>query len=38
MGIGGVITKTITETEAIGELTTRPKWRFLVEKHEVARG
>jgi hypothetical protein len=38
MGIGGVITKTVTDTEAVGELTARSKWRFLAEKHEVARG
>lgn len=37
-GAGGVITKTMTDSEAMRELTTRSKWRFLNERHEVCRG
>ncbi len=37
-GAGGVITKTMTDSPAMRELTTRSKWRFLNEKHEVCRG
>ncbi|GAB4255659.1 MAG: 4Fe-4S binding protein [Deferrisomatales bacterium] len=38
VGAGGVIAKTMTDSEAMRELTTRSKWRFLNEKHEVCRG
>lgn len=38
VGAGGVITKTMTDSEAMRELTTRSKWRFLNEQHEVCRG
>ena len=37
-GAGGVITKTMSDSPAMRELTTRSKWRFLDEKHEVCRG
>lgn len=37
-GAGGVITKTMTDSEAMRELTMRSKWRFLNEQHEVCRG
>ena len=37
-GAGGVITKTMTDNEPMRELTTRSKWRFLNEKHQVAQG
>jgi len=37
-GAGGVITKTMTDNPAMRELTSRSKWRFLDEKHEVAQG
>jgi dihydroorotate dehydrogenase/NAD-dependent dihydropyrimidine dehydrogenase PreA subunit len=37
-GAGGVITKTMTDSPAMRELTTRSKWRFLNEKQEVCRG
>jgi dihydroorotate dehydrogenase/NAD-dependent dihydropyrimidine dehydrogenase PreA subunit len=37
-GVGGVITKTMTDSPAMRELTTRSKWRFLNERHEVCRG
>jgi dihydroorotate dehydrogenase (fumarate)/dihydropyrimidine dehydrogenase (NAD+) subunit PreA len=37
-GVGGVIAKTMTDSAAMRELTTRSKWRFLNERHEVCRG
>jgi dihydroorotate dehydrogenase subfamily 1 len=37
-GAGGVITKTMTDSPAMRELTTRSKWRFLNEKQEVCQG
>ena len=37
-GAGGVIAKTMTDSPAMRELTTRSKWRFLNEKHEVCQG
>ncbi len=37
-GVGGVITKTMTDSPAMRELTTRSKWRFLNERHEVCQG
>ena len=37
-GAGAVIAKTITDSPAMRELTTRAKWRFLNERHEVCRG
>jgi len=37
-GAGGVIAKTMTDSAAMRELTTRAKFRFLNEKHEVCRG
>lgn len=37
-GVGGVIAKTMTDSPAMRELTTRAKWRFLNERHEVCRG
>ena len=37
-GAGGVITKTMTDSPDMRELTTRSKWRFLNERHEVCRG
>lgn len=37
-GVGGVIAKTMTDSDAMRELTTRSKWRFLNERHEVAHG
>ena len=37
-GAGGVIAKTMTDSEAMRELTTRSKWRFLNERHEVCQG
>ena len=37
-GAGGVIAKTMTDSAAMRELTTRSKWRFLNERHEVCRG
>ncbi|OPX40130.1 MAG: hypothetical protein B1H11_01005 [Desulfobacteraceae bacterium 4484_190.1] len=37
-GAGGVIAKTMTDSPAMRELTTRSKWRFLNERHEVCRG
>jgi dihydroorotate dehydrogenase (fumarate)/dihydropyrimidine dehydrogenase (NAD+) subunit PreA len=33
-----VIAKTLTDSPAMRELTTRSKWRFLDERHEVCRG
>ena len=35
-GAGGVIVKTMTDSPDMRELTTRSKWRFLNQKHEVA--
>lgn len=37
-GAGSVIAKTMTDSPAMRELTTRAKWRFLNEKHEVCHG
>lgn len=37
-GAGGVIAKTMTDSPAMRELTTRAKWRFLNERHEVCHG
>ena len=37
-GAGGVIAKTMTDSPAMRELTTRSKWRFLNERHEVCQG
>jgi len=37
-GAGGVIAKTMTDSEPMRELTTRSKWRFLNQKHEVCHG
>lgn len=37
-GVGGVIAKTMTDSPAMRELTTRSKWRFLNDRHEVCRG
>jgi dihydroorotate dehydrogenase subfamily 1 len=37
-GAGGVFAKTMTDTPALRELTSRAKWRFLNERHEVCRG
>lgn len=37
-GAGGVIAKTMTDSPAMRELTTRSKWRFLDERHQVCRG
>ncbi len=37
-GAGGVIAKTMTDSPEMRELTTRSKWRFLDEKHQVAQG
>ncbi|UCG66700.1 MAG: tRNA-dihydrouridine synthase [Deltaproteobacteria bacterium] len=37
-GAGGVIAKTMTDSPAMRELTTRSKWRFLNEHHEVCQG
>jgi dihydroorotate dehydrogenase (fumarate)/dihydropyrimidine dehydrogenase (NAD+) subunit PreA len=37
-GAGGVIAKTMTDSPAMRELTTRSKWRFLNERHEVCGG
>lgn len=35
---GGVIAKTMIDSPAMQELTTRSKWRFLNERHEVCKG
>lgn len=37
-GAGGVIAKTMTDSPAMRELTTRAKWRFLNQRHEVCHG
>ena len=37
-GAAGVIAKTMTDSPEMRELTTRAKWRFLNERHEVCRG
>ena len=37
-GAGGVIAKTMTDSPAMRELTTRAKWRFLNQRHEVCGG
>lgn len=37
-GAGSVIAKTMTDSPAMRELTSRAKWRFLNEKHEVCHG
>lgn len=37
-GAAGVIAKTMSDSEPMRELTTRSKWRFLNERHEVCRG
>jgi dihydroorotate dehydrogenase/NAD-dependent dihydropyrimidine dehydrogenase PreA subunit len=37
-GAGGVIAKTMTDSPAMRELTTRSKWRFLNDRHEVCQG
>lgn len=37
-GAGGVIAKTMTDSPEMRELTTRSKWRFLNERHEVCQG
>ncbi len=37
-GAGGVIAKTMTDSSDMRELTTRSKWRFLSERHEVCQG
>lgn len=37
-GAAGVIVKTMSDSPDMRELTTRSKWRFLNERHEVCRG
>ena len=37
-GAGGVIAKTMTDSPEMRELTTRAKWRFLNQRHEVCHG
>jgi dihydroorotate dehydrogenase (fumarate)/dihydropyrimidine dehydrogenase (NAD+) subunit PreA len=37
-GAGAVVAKTMTDSLAMRELTTRSKWRFLNERHEVCQG
>lgn len=37
-GAGGVIAKTMTDSQAMRDLTTRAKWRFLNESHQVCKG
>ena len=37
-GAGAVIAKTMTDSPAMRELTTKAKWRFLNERHEVCQG
>lgn len=37
-GAGGLVAKTMTDSEPMRELTRRSKWRFLNEKHEVCQG
>ena len=37
-GVGGVIAKTMTDSPEMRELTTRAKWRFLNQRHEVCHG
>lgn len=37
-GAGGLVAKTMTDSEPMRELTRRSKWRFLNEKHEVCHG
>jgi dihydroorotate dehydrogenase subfamily 1 len=37
-GVGGVVAKTMTDSPAMRELTTRAKWRFLNEQHKVCHG
>ncbi|MCF8039304.1 MAG: 4Fe-4S binding protein [Desulfohalobiaceae bacterium] len=37
-GAGAVIAKTMTDSPEMRELTTKAKWRFLNEKHEVCQG
>jgi len=37
-GAGAVIAKTMTDSAAMRDLTTRSKWRILNERHEVCHG
>lgn len=37
-GAGGVIAKTVTNSPAMRELTSKAKFRFVNERHEVCRG
>ncbi|RLA85654.1 MAG: hypothetical protein DRG31_02420 [Deltaproteobacteria bacterium] len=37
-GVGGLVLKTITDSEAMRSLSSQTRWRFLDEEHRVCRG
>jgi dihydroorotate dehydrogenase subfamily 1 len=37
-GAGGLVAKTVTDSEAMRRLTLRSKWRYLDEQHNICRG
>jgi dihydroorotate dehydrogenase (fumarate)/dihydropyrimidine dehydrogenase (NAD+) subunit PreA len=37
-GAGGLVAKTVTNSEAMRRLTKMSKWRYLDEQHNVCRG
>src|SRR4030067_2377306 len=37
-GAGGLVAKTVTDSEAMRRLTKMSKWRYLDEQHNVCRG
>ena len=37
-GAGGLVVKTLTDSESMRRLTAQTRWRFLDEKHQVCRG
>lgn len=37
-GVGGLVTKTMTDSEAMQKMSRQTRWRYLDERHEVCRG
>lgn len=37
-GAGGLVVKTLTDSESMRKLSSQTRWRFLDEKHQVCRG
>jgi dihydroorotate dehydrogenase subfamily 1 len=37
-GAGGLVVKTLTDSESMRKLSAQTRWRFLDEKHQVCRG